>query len=236
MAFILKLRHVSPSGSCTFKIDRCFRADGARFSLELCDRTVGQSTVDNPSQAAYSRRVDADMNLSIEPRMPRPGLRSRISPMWTPSSRGWRSAIRAANSTAAEIDVATRSARSSRTGFRRPSSCNHQNWHFVAVTDPALKKRARAISGGNHHFEFCSVLIYLCFQKGWTHDKFSIVQSVAGACYHMMLSAHLRGYRDDLERRHRRHRGGRRNARHSADIRDPGRAVHRAAEADARPP
>ena len=59
---------------------------------------------------------------------------------------------------------------------------------------PAFKKRARAISGGNHHFEFCSVLIYLCFQKGWTHDKFSIVQSVAGACYHMMLSAHLRGY------------------------------------------
>ena len=30
--------------------------------------------------------------------------------------------------------------------------------------------------------------------KGWTHDKFSIVQSVAGACYHMMLSAHLRGF------------------------------------------
>lgn len=79
-------------------------------------------------------------------------------------------------------------------GLQAPSSCNHQNWHFIAVTDPALKKRARAISGGNHHFEFCSVLIYLCFQKGWTHDKFSIVQSVAGACYHMMLSAHLRGY------------------------------------------
>jgi SAM-dependent methyltransferase len=38
------------------------------------------------------------------------------------------------------------------------------------------------------------VIIYLCFQKGWTHDKFSVVQSVAGACYHMMLSAHLRGY------------------------------------------
>ena len=87
-----------------------------------------------------------------------------------------------------------RSARSSRMGLQAPSSCNHQNWHFVAVTDPEMKKRARAISGGNHHFEFCSVLIYLCFQKGWTHDKFSIVQSVAGACYHMMLSAHLRGY------------------------------------------
>lgn len=79
-------------------------------------------------------------------------------------------------------------------GLQAPSSCNHQNWHFIAVTESELKKRARAISGGNHHFEFCSVLIYLCFQKGWTHDKFSIVQSVAGACYHMMLSAHLRGY------------------------------------------
>ena len=79
-------------------------------------------------------------------------------------------------------------------GLQAPSSCNHQNWHFIAVTDPEMKKRARAISGGNHHFEFCSVLIYLCFQKGWTHDKFSIVQSVAGACYHMMLSAHLRGH------------------------------------------
>ena len=33
-----------------------------------------------------------------------------------------------------------------------------------------------------------------CFQKGWTHGNFSIVQSVAGACYHMMLSAHLRGF------------------------------------------
>jgi len=79
-------------------------------------------------------------------------------------------------------------------GLQAPSSCNHQNWHFIAVTDPEMKKRARTISGGNHHFEFCSVLIYLCFQKGWTHDKFSIVQSVAGACYHMMISAHLRGY------------------------------------------
>jgi nitroreductase/ubiquinone/menaquinone biosynthesis C-methylase UbiE len=79
-------------------------------------------------------------------------------------------------------------------GLQAPSSCNHQNWHFIAVDDGELKKRARAISGGNHHFEFCSVLIYLCFQKGWTHDKFSIVQSVSAACYHMMLSAHLRGY------------------------------------------
>lgn len=79
-------------------------------------------------------------------------------------------------------------------GLEAPSSCNHQNWHFVVVTDPATKRRAREISGGNHHFEFASALIYLCFQKGFTHDRFSIVQSVAAACYHMMISAHLRGF------------------------------------------
>jgi len=79
-------------------------------------------------------------------------------------------------------------------GIQAPSSCNHQNWHFVVLTEPALKRRAREISGGNTHFAECSALIYLCFQQGWTHDKFSIVQSVAGACYHMMLSAHLRGF------------------------------------------
>lgn len=79
-------------------------------------------------------------------------------------------------------------------GVEAPSSCNQQNWHFIIVADPACKARAREISGGNHHFSECSALIYLCFQKGWTHGNFSIVQSVAGACYHMMLSAHLRGF------------------------------------------
>ncbi len=79
-------------------------------------------------------------------------------------------------------------------GLQAPSSCNHQNWHFVVVTESEMKRQAREISGGNHHFEFCSALIYLCFQKGWTHDNFSIVQSVAAACYHMMISAHLRGF------------------------------------------
>ena len=81
-----------------------------------------------------------------------------------------------------------------RDGVEAPSSCNQQNWHFIIVADPARKDRAREISGGNHHFSECSALIYLCFQKGWTHGNFSIVQSVAGACYHMMLSAHLRGF------------------------------------------
>jgi nitroreductase len=81
-----------------------------------------------------------------------------------------------------------------RDGVEAPSSCNQQNWHFIIVADPARKARARDISGGNHHFSECSALIYLCFQKGWTHGNFSIVQSVAGACYHMMLSAHLRGF------------------------------------------
>ncbi|WP_370400417.1 nitroreductase family protein [Sulfitobacter sp. JB4-11] len=79
-------------------------------------------------------------------------------------------------------------------GVEAPSSCNQQNWHFIIITDPDRKQQARDISGGNHHFAECSALIYLCFQKGWTHGNFSIVQSVAGACYHMMLSAHLRGY------------------------------------------
>lgn len=81
-----------------------------------------------------------------------------------------------------------------RDGVEAPSSCNQQNWHFIIVADPVRKERARDISGGNHHFAECSALIYLCFQKGWTHGNFSIVQSVAGACYHMMLSAHLRGF------------------------------------------
>lgn len=81
-----------------------------------------------------------------------------------------------------------------RDGVEAPSSCNQQNWHFIIVADPGQKQRAREISGGNHHFSECSALIYLCFQKGWTHGNFSIVQSVAGACYHMMLSGHLRGF------------------------------------------
>ena len=79
-------------------------------------------------------------------------------------------------------------------GVEAPSSCNQQNWHFIIVADHDRKQRAHAISGGNHHFAECAALIYLCFQKGWTHGNFSIVQSVAGACYHMMLSAHLRGF------------------------------------------
>ncbi len=79
-------------------------------------------------------------------------------------------------------------------GTEAPSSCNQQQWHFIVVDDPASKRRAWEISGGNHHFAECSALIYLCFQKGWTHGNFSVVQSVAGAAYHMMLSAHLRGF------------------------------------------
>lgn len=81
-----------------------------------------------------------------------------------------------------------------RDGTEAPSSCNQQNWHFIIITDRERLAQAREISGGNHHFDRCSALVYLCFQKGWTHGNFSIVQSVAGACYHMMLSAHLRGF------------------------------------------
>lgn len=81
-----------------------------------------------------------------------------------------------------------------RDGMQAPSSCNQQQWHFVIVDDRDMLMKCHDISGGNHHFAECSALIYLCFQKGWTHGNFSVVQSVAGACYHMMLSAHLRGY------------------------------------------
>lgn len=81
-----------------------------------------------------------------------------------------------------------------RDGTEAPSSCNQQNWHFITVAERRRLALAREISGGNHHFSECSALVYLTFQKGWTHGNFSIVQSVAGACYHMMLSAHLRGF------------------------------------------
>ncbi|MBT6140118.1 MAG: methyltransferase domain-containing protein [Rhodospirillaceae bacterium] len=81
-----------------------------------------------------------------------------------------------------------------RDGTEAPSSCNQQQWHFIVVTEPELKRRAHDISGGNHHFSECSALIYLCFQKGWTHGNFSIVQSVSAAAYHMLLSANLRGF------------------------------------------
>jgi nitroreductase/SAM-dependent methyltransferase len=81
-----------------------------------------------------------------------------------------------------------------RDGTEAPSSCNHQNWHFVIVSEPDARLRARDIAGGNPHFADCSALVFLCFQKGWTHGNFSIVQSVAAAGYHMMLSAHLRGF------------------------------------------
>ena len=81
-----------------------------------------------------------------------------------------------------------------RDGTEAPSSCNQQQWHFIIVDDRDMLRRAHDISGGNHHFAECSALIFLCFQKGWTHGNFSVVQSVAGACYHMMLSAHLRGF------------------------------------------
>lgn len=75
-----------------------------------------------------------------------------------------------------------------------PSSCNQQHWHFVVVDDPEQLARAAALAGGNPHFSSCAALVYLCFQKGWTHDNFSVVQGVAAAGYHLMLSAHLRGY------------------------------------------
>jgi len=75
-----------------------------------------------------------------------------------------------------------------------PSSCNQQAWHFVVLDQPEDLTRAADLAGGNPHFRDCAALVYLCFQKGWTHDNFSVVQGVAAAGYHLMLSAHLRGW------------------------------------------
>ena len=75
-----------------------------------------------------------------------------------------------------------------------PSSCNQQAWHFVVIDQPDDLARAADLAGGNPHFRDCAALVYLCFQKGWTHDNFSVVQGVAAAAYHLMLSAELRGW------------------------------------------
>lgn len=79
-------------------------------------------------------------------------------------------------------------------GTEAPSSCNQQQWHFVIVTDKDRLRQACEIAGGNPHFAECSALIYLTYQMGWAHRNNSIVQSVAAAAYHMLLSAHLRGF------------------------------------------
>lgn len=80
-----------------------------------------------------------------------------------------------------------------RDGIEAPSSCNQQMWHFVVLDRREDLIRCNEIAGGNPHFAECSALIYLSFQKGWTHDNFSVVQGVAAGAYHMILSAHLRG-------------------------------------------
>lgn len=78
-------------------------------------------------------------------------------------------------------------------GLQAPSSCNQQMWHFVVLDQREDLIRCNEIAGGNPHFAECSALIYLTFQKGWTHDNFSVVQGVAAGAYHMIISAHLRG-------------------------------------------
>ena len=74
-----------------------------------------------------------------------------------------------------------------------PNSCNHQNWHFVVVRDFEARQRCMRIASGNSHFETCGALVYLCFQMGWCHDKFSVVQGVAAAACNIILGAQIRG-------------------------------------------
>lgn len=78
-------------------------------------------------------------------------------------------------------------------GCQAPSSCNHQMWHFVVIRDLKKREIIQKISGSNLHFTTCSVMIILCFHKGWNHNKFAVVQSVAASADHMLLSARARG-------------------------------------------
>ena len=74
-----------------------------------------------------------------------------------------------------------------------PTACNHQLHHFVIVDDHDLKQKLQKISGSNDHFVNCSHIIILCFQKGWNHNKFAVVQSTAAVTYNICLSAQTRG-------------------------------------------
>ena len=74
-----------------------------------------------------------------------------------------------------------------------PTACNHQMHHFVVVSNNEQKKRLQSISGSNDHFLRASHLVVLCFQKGWNHNKFAVVQSTAALAYHLCISAHLFG-------------------------------------------
>lgn len=78
-------------------------------------------------------------------------------------------------------------------GCQAPSACNHQMWHFVVVRDVEKKKLIQKISGSNTHFIHSPVLIVLCFHRGWNHNKFAVIQSLAANVDHMILSATARG-------------------------------------------
>lgn len=78
-------------------------------------------------------------------------------------------------------------------GIEAPTSCNHQLHHFVVVKDDQTKNLLQKISGSNDHFLQASHLLVICFQKGWNHNKYAVIQSTAAITYHMLLSANLRG-------------------------------------------
>ena len=78
-------------------------------------------------------------------------------------------------------------------GQEAPTACNHQMHHIVVVNTEKDKIKLQKISGSNDHFISASHIFVLCFQKGWNHNKFAVVQSTAAMTYHMCLSAQLRG-------------------------------------------
>ena len=78
-------------------------------------------------------------------------------------------------------------------GQEAPTACNHQMHHIVVVNTKKDKVKLQKISGSNDHFISASHIFVLCFQKGWNHNKFAVIQSTAAMTYHMCLSAHIRG-------------------------------------------
>lgn len=74
-----------------------------------------------------------------------------------------------------------------------PNDCNHQSWKFIVVTDPELKQKLVDTAGSCEPARRAPVLVVPLIESGWNHNKFSIIQTLAGATNTLILSAKTRG-------------------------------------------
>lgn len=74
-----------------------------------------------------------------------------------------------------------------------PNDCNHQSWKFIIVTDSVLKQKIVDIAGSCEPARRAPVLVIPLIECGWNHNKFSIIQTLAGATNTLILSAKTRG-------------------------------------------